>query len=183
MKLQLADKEYMLERSTYSFMMFLSDFGGFNDGIAIFPAILMTLYNGKMYDAEKASVFPIKRKDAKGKKRSKKMQKKFKYAQTLQQEDIVSLSKESAMLVQFEAPSSWLRSLFCCKFLCRRDRKLHLQDRTNRYIEKQLDIRNLIKTHIDISILTRLLLNHQQLILFQNQNSRYVADHSSDDSE
>ena len=66
LKLQLADKEYMLERSAYSFMTLMSDFGGFNDGIAIFPAILMTLYNGKMYDAEKTSVFPIKRKTAKG---------------------------------------------------------------------------------------------------------------------
>ena len=60
----MADKEYMLERSAYSFMTLMSDFGGFNDGIAIFPAILMTIYNGKMYNAEKNSVFPIKRKAA-----------------------------------------------------------------------------------------------------------------------
>ena len=155
MTLQLADKEYMLERSAYSFMTLMSDFGGFNDGIAIFPAILMTIYNGKMYDAEKTSVFPIKRKGSMGKNRHRN----FQSGQALQPEDIKSMSKESE-LVQFEAPSSWLRSLFCCTFLCRRDRRLHLQDRTVQYMEEQLDVRNLIKTRIDISILIRLLLNH-----------------------
>ena len=45
LKLQLADVMRGNERQVYSFMTLLSDFGGFNDGIVIFPAILMTFYN------------------------------------------------------------------------------------------------------------------------------------------
>ena len=84
----------MLERSAYSFMALMSDFGGFNDGIAIFPAILMTIYNGKMYNAEKNSVFPIKRK-AQRRGKSNGLQKKFEaedaLGQALKAEDIKNL--------------------------------------------------------------------------------------------
>ena len=138
MKLQLADKEYMLERSAYSFMALMSDFGGFNDGIAIFPAILMTIYNGKMYNAEKNSVFPIKRK-AQRRGKNNGLQKKFEaedaLGQALKAEDIKNLQQE-AKLVTFEEKASWLRSLFCCTCFCRKDRKLLMQDKTLRYMEK-----------------------------------------------
>ena len=43
--LRLADKVRTSERESYTFMALLSDFGGFNDGIVLLPAILMTLYN------------------------------------------------------------------------------------------------------------------------------------------
>ena len=43
--LRLADKVRTSERESYTFMALLGDFGGFNDGIIILPAFLMTLYN------------------------------------------------------------------------------------------------------------------------------------------
>ena len=46
---QLSDKEYILERQEFSLVVLLSEFGGFNDGVTIFPAILMTIYNARMY--------------------------------------------------------------------------------------------------------------------------------------
>ena len=41
-------------------MTFLSDFGGFNDGIMILPAIFMTLYNSKMFYTLETTFFPLK---------------------------------------------------------------------------------------------------------------------------
>ena len=43
--LVLADLLRTSERESYTFIELLSDFGGFNDGISLLPAILMTFYN------------------------------------------------------------------------------------------------------------------------------------------
>ena len=43
--LKLSDLLRTSERESYTFIELLSDFGGFNDGISLLPAILMTLYN------------------------------------------------------------------------------------------------------------------------------------------
>ena len=43
--LKLADLLRTSEREKYTFIELLSDFGGFNDGISLLPAILMTFYN------------------------------------------------------------------------------------------------------------------------------------------
>ena len=56
-------------------MTLLSDFGGFNDGVTLIPAILMSMYNAKMFNAAKASVFPIKYKSRP--KSMNRLQKKF----------------------------------------------------------------------------------------------------------
>ena len=41
-------------------MILLSDFGGFNDGIMFLPAILMSLYNAKMFHTHATTFFPVK---------------------------------------------------------------------------------------------------------------------------
>ena len=46
----------------YNLMTLLADFGGFNDGISLLPALLMAKYNEKMFRAAQFSFFPIKRK-------------------------------------------------------------------------------------------------------------------------
>ena len=57
----LSDVEKTYEREVYSFMQALGDFGGFNDGIVIIPAILMSIYSQKMYLRELFSFLPVKR--------------------------------------------------------------------------------------------------------------------------
>ena len=49
-------------RQVYSFLSLLSDFGGFNDGVTLIPAVIMGIYNSKVFDTAKTSVFPVKRK-------------------------------------------------------------------------------------------------------------------------
>ena len=61
-RFKLDDVKRSYEREDYSIIELLSDFGGFNDGITLIPAILMTLYNGRMYYAARTSIFPIKNK-------------------------------------------------------------------------------------------------------------------------
>ena len=41
----LSDIEKNYEREVYSFMAALGDFGGFNDGVILIPAILMSIYS------------------------------------------------------------------------------------------------------------------------------------------
>ena len=43
-------------------MEVLGDFGGFNDGIMLFPAILMSIYSNKMFLQSLFSVLPVKKK-------------------------------------------------------------------------------------------------------------------------
>ena len=45
----------------YTFMEALGDFGGFNDGIILFPAIIMQIYSQKMYLQHLFKLLPIKR--------------------------------------------------------------------------------------------------------------------------
>ena len=139
----------------------------------------MAIYNSKMFSASKASVFPIKQK-SRPKKRNR-LQEKLEREwplehECLQKQDVESLQEETN-LVSYKK-MSWLQSAFCCASICASDRKLRLQRKTEAYIEKQLDIRNLIKTRIDTSVLTRLLLNKQQLHLFQNQHARSLVQYS-----
>ena len=56
----LSDLEKTYEREVYSFMQALGDFGGFNDGIVIIPAILMSIYSNKMYLMSLFALLPIK---------------------------------------------------------------------------------------------------------------------------
>ena len=62
LKFQLADVMRGNERESYSFITLLSDFGGFNDGVTLLPALLMTWYNAKMFSSVQFTIFPIKRK-------------------------------------------------------------------------------------------------------------------------
>ena len=62
LRFKLSDVKRSYEREVYSLMTLLSDFGGFNDGVTLLPAILMGMYNAKMYYAAKTSLFPIKNK-------------------------------------------------------------------------------------------------------------------------
>ena len=56
----LSDVKKTYEREVYTFMEALGDFGGFNDGILLIPAILMQIYSNKMYSQALFSLLPIK---------------------------------------------------------------------------------------------------------------------------
>ena len=58
--LHLADVERGNERHVYQIMTFLADFGGFNDGILLLPALLMSIYNSKMFYQVIATLLPVK---------------------------------------------------------------------------------------------------------------------------
>lgn len=49
------------EREVYTIMELLSDFGGFNDGIILIPAVLMHFYSQKMYIQHLFGLLPIKK--------------------------------------------------------------------------------------------------------------------------
>ena len=41
----LSENKMVYEREVFSFMAALGDFGGFNDGIILIPAIIMSIYS------------------------------------------------------------------------------------------------------------------------------------------
>ena len=69
-KFVLSETKLAYEREVYSLMNLLSDFGGFNDGVTILPAILCSMYNAAMFYFAMAAIFPIKNK-ARPKKKNK----------------------------------------------------------------------------------------------------------------
>ena len=60
LKLQLADIKRYNERQVYQIMSLFGDFGGFNDGILFLPAIVMSIYNSKMFSKAVSTLFPVK---------------------------------------------------------------------------------------------------------------------------
>ena len=58
----LADIKRTQERKAYSMMDFLSDFGGFNEGIKFFPSLFFGFYAARMYHNDVYSQMPVKQK-------------------------------------------------------------------------------------------------------------------------
>ena len=56
----LSDVSKTYQRDVYTFMEALGDFGGFNDGVVIIPALFMQIYSSKMYLQSLFSLLPIK---------------------------------------------------------------------------------------------------------------------------
>ena len=57
----LSDISKTYEREVYTFMEVLGDFGGFNDGIMLFPAIFMSIYSNKMFLQNLFRLLPVKK--------------------------------------------------------------------------------------------------------------------------
>ena len=75
--------------------------------------------------------------------------------------------------------NSWLLNLCFVKCLCKKSRGMRLQEKAVEQFEESLDIRSIVKTRIDLSILLRTLLSKEQLILFRNQHARAFTAHDS----
>ena len=61
MTIDLSDIEITYEREVYAVIVALSDFGGFNDGVVLLPAVLISIYSQKMYLKSLFTRLPIKR--------------------------------------------------------------------------------------------------------------------------
>ena len=80
----------------------LSDFGGFNDGLLLLPAVLMAFYAKRMFYADAYTTMPVKRKKRPEKPNS--IHNKFASAvqgdsQKLEEEDIRALAEETNLMV------------------------------------------------------------------------------------
>ena len=100
-------------------MQALSDFGGFNDGIMLFPAIVMSIYSKKMFLQSLFSLLPVKRKKTSIVKdimieKCNDVQSPF----SLGEADTELLAEESGR-IEFKE-NSWLLSLCYSKCLCKR---------------------------------------------------------------
>ena len=142
-------------------MALLGDFGGFNDGIILLPAILMSIYSSKIYTRELFSHLPVK---SKSNYNSKSMiAKKLNENRSpfeLTQLDSEMLAEESRRIKLKR--NSWCSSIFSClKCLCKKDRGMLMQERAVENFERQLDIRSLVKTRIDLSILLSVLFSKE----------------------
>ena len=60
---------------------------------------------------------------------------------------------------------------------------MRLQEKAIEVFENQLDIRSIVKTRTDLSILLRSLLSKEQLLLFHNQHSRAFTSYDSSDEK
>ena len=171
-ELYLSDLEKTYEREVYTFMEALGDFGGFNDGVLIIPAILMHIYSSKMYLQALFSLLPVKKIKISGAR--KRMKDKLNEGSSspfeLTEADAQMLAKESGR-VRLQT-NSWLSNLCFVKCICRKSRGMRLQEKAIAQFEDSLDIRSIVKTRIDLSILLRVLLSKEQLVLFRNQHAR-----------
>ena len=60
---------------------------------------------------------------------------------------------------------------------------MRLQERAIKQFEHSLDIRSIVKTRIDLSVLLRSLLSKEQLLLFRNQHARAFTQYDSSDEK
>ena len=86
---------------------------------------------------------------------------------------------EIAKIVEQKPPSDLLYIFSFCsrnsQVRKKRRREKALMDRSIELFESQLDVRNAVSTSVNLTLLTNLLLNEKQLMLFQRQNDRVVS--------
>ena len=96
----------------------LGDFGGFNDGVLIFPAILMQIYSSRMYLQSLFSLLPVKQtKISGGRKKMKDKLDQDPLPVELTEADTEMLAEESGRLGLRK--NSWILNLCFSKCLCR----------------------------------------------------------------
>ena len=100
-------------------MEVLGDFGGFNDGIMLFPAILMSIYSNKMFLQSLFSLLPVKRKKTPiGRDMMNEKCNADQSSFSLAEADTELLAEESGR-IEFKK-NSWLLSLYFSKCLCKK---------------------------------------------------------------
>ena len=119
----LSDIKRTYERKAYTFMTLISDIGGFNGAVFLFPAFLLSWYNKKMLTASLYEELPLKKKKSKANSLSP-LQRKIAINQSLNMglgpDDINSLISEANSIKPRIVP--FLSRLKChFKFLCRKD--------------------------------------------------------------
>ena len=62
-KFELSEVNHEYERSRYTFVDLLSDFGGFNDGLLLLAHALTGTYAASMFTGKLASTFPVQEKE------------------------------------------------------------------------------------------------------------------------
>ena len=140
-------------------MAALGDFGGFNDGIVLIPLVFMQIYSRKMYLQHLFTILPIKRGSHKSKMR-KSIEDRFTQDSLpleISENETAQLAKETERMTFLK--NSYFLSLCFSKCLCRKNRSMRLQEKAAEQFHNQLDIRSLVKTRIDLSILLNALLN------------------------
>ena len=163
-------------------MAALGDFGGFNDGVILIPAILMSIYSQKMFSQELFGEIPVKSESNTACR--EKMREKCSTNLSpfeLEKSDCELLDDESKRIKRWK--NSWFISLCFSKCICKRERGMLLQEKAIERFDQQLDIRSIVKTRIDLSILLSLLLSKEQLLLFRNQHARAFVDYNESKKE
>ena len=145
-------------------MNLLGDFGGFNDGLMIFPSAIMGVYGSYFFTRMVAKEVPVK------KRRNKKKQSAL-YNSLAQREhselnpvEIDELHEETSLVVRTELFS--LKS-FCRPFSKKTKEKL-LRKKALERVDHQLDIRSIFAMYTNLALLQDVLLNKEQKLLFAN---------------
>ena len=113
------------EREVYTVMDALGDFGGFNDGIILFPAIIMQIYSKNMFLQYLFSLLPIKQgTNSVGRGKFKKKCNEDQSPFEMEEADTQLVFDESARLIQRK--NSWFLSLCYSKCFCKKNRGMRL---------------------------------------------------------
>ena len=131
-----------------------------------------------MYLQHLFKLLPIKR--AKSSSDRKKIRDRFSQDSSpfeLAKEETEMLAEESGRLQL--SKTHWLVNFCFIKCLCRKAYRMRLQERAIKQFEHSLDIRSIVKTRIDLSVLLRSLLSKEQLLLFRNQHARAFTQYDS----
>ena len=130
----LSEIEKTYEREVFSFMAALGDFGGFNDGVVLIPALFMSFYSQKMFAKELFSLLPTK--SSSNHKSRDKINEKFSANSSplkLSNSDAELLAEESKRMKKKK--NSWLYNLCFFKRLCKEERGMRLQKKAIEHFE------------------------------------------------
>ena len=58
---ELSDKRYTYERSAYTFLVLISDVGGFNGAIFLFQRFILRFYSSHLFQSKLAQEMPVRR--------------------------------------------------------------------------------------------------------------------------
>ena len=151
-KLTLSDNSITYKRDAFTIIQLIRSIGGFNGAIIIFPAYLMSIYSGRMFQSDIQKEIPVRRQSRKGGKAQSIAEQRLKSGQPIEaltQEDVTCLFKETKSATKTNA--SFLSSLCYLSCICKDDRAMRLRKKAAARFEDNLDIRNLTAMHTNLS--------------------------------
>ena len=150
-------------RKAYTLLDLLGDFGGFNDAILFLFSLPMGFYASSMYSLDIAGLF--KPQNMRQKKQGetvllKELSSKDRSSDKLHENEKALIFGSMLTGAADSVRLTFFKALCYCKWLCKRNRELRIQNAANERFDEALDVKALYQNYMNLKLLIDVILNN-----------------------